>query len=644
MLARLQLRMLLVGTVIVLGWVGYLATLTAKDVYSLRERESAVRGLVIAESLAHSIARALGYGIGIDDLSGIDQVFAARMADNQDVVEIVFNDLDGKVRVPQVAPLRQGVSVSAAVTVGGQARGKVTVYLRSTSPLGALGAPVSVALLILMVVFVATREAVRYGVHRGPGLRDATAAGLLRQIADRDFDHVVKEAHLKKLDIRSAWLSTQIRDLNERFMRLFRLIVSLRHTEPSNAERTRLMALANQARGDAKFAIAKPTVKRPSSTAADMRWLAFVATTSLSIDLFMIGRPSGSLLHSGPLLLGLCLLAAWCGYAFVQRWLVSPSAQTICLGGLIVLGATPLTFVLVSLMGSDGIQPSGPVAAVTPMGMRDLGQFAVACLQAMGVGIFFAGLSRFASTDDPGSGGSEELLIVVLKAIAVVGASSVSIWGPILEGTGMLLLSSALAVGTYFFFAISAFVQRDSKADVAPTHASNSRAVTAAGAGFVLCTAISAVASGVFPGVQIETPELWAWSLLAMAIGFLAQNLPKRWSALHSGMLVLLSNGILLAGPWSMPRVGIIPSMVALTVLTCCLTWLLRETAREATGSFRLTVVRWTVLGSAAAFLLYAACLYLGFSTAIAWGISAAGCLVLFVTPRTPTAKAAHAA
>jgi hypothetical protein len=641
MLARLQLRMLLVGTAIVLGWVGYLATLTAKDVYSLRERESSVRGLVIAESLANSIARALGYGIGIDDLTGIDQVFASRMADNQDVVEIVFNDLDGKVRVPLVAPLRQGVSVSAVVTVGGQARGKVTVYLRNTSVLGALGAPVSVALLILMVVFVATREAVRYGVHRGPGLRDATATGLLRQIADLDFDHVVKEAHLKKLDIRSAWLSTQIRDLNERFTRLFRLIVSLRHTEPSNAERTRLMALANQARGDAKFAIAKPTVKRSSSTDADMRWLAFVATTSLSVDLFMIDRPSGSLLYSGPLLLGLGLLAAWCGYASVQRWLVSPSAQAICLGGLLVLGATPLTFVLVSLMGSDGIQPSGQAAAVTPMGIRDLGQFAVACLQAMGVGIFF---SRFASSNDPGSGGSEELPIVVLKAIAVVGATSVLIWGSILDGTGMMLLSSALAVGTYFFFAISTFAQRSSQTDVAPTTASNSRAVTAAGAGFVLCTAISAVASGVFPGVQIETPELWAWSLLAMGIGFFAPNLPKRWPALQSGMLVLLSNGILLAGPWFMPRVGITPSMAALTVLTCCLTGLLRETTREMAGSCRLTVVRWTVLGGAAAFLLYAASLYLGYSTAIAWGLSAAGCIILIVTLRTPTAKAVHAA
>ena len=644
MLARLQLRMMLVGTAIVLGWVGYLATMTAKDVYSLRDRESAVRGLVVAESLANSIARALGYGIEIDDLTGIDQVFAARLADNQDMVEIVFDDLDGKVRVPLVTPLRQGVSVSAVVAVGGQARGKVTVYLRKTSLLGALGAPISAARLILLVVFVVTREAVRYCVHRGPGLRDSTAKGLLLQIAELDFEHVVKEAHLKKLDIRSAWLSTQIRDLNERFMRLFRLIVSLRHTEPSNAERTRLMALASQARGDAKFAVAKPAVKRPSPTDVDMRWLAFVATSSFSVDLFMIDRLSGSLLYSVPLLLGLGLLAAWCGYAFVQRWLVSSSAQMICLGGLFVLGATPLAFVLVSLVGSDGIQPTGQAATVTRMGIRDLGQFAVACLQAMGAGIFFAGLCRFARNNDPGSGGFEELPIVVLKAIAVVGASSVLLWGSILGDNGMMLLSSALATGAYFFFAISAFAQRDSSTDDAPAPNSNTGAGTAVSAGFVLCSAISAVASGVFPGVPIETPELLAWSLIAMGIGFIAQILPKRWPSSQSGIVALLAHGILFAGPWSVPRVGIITSMIALMVLSYCVIRLLREAAWDTAGTTRITFVRWLVIGGVAAFLLFAACLYLGYSATMVWGFSAVGCLILVVIRKMPTAKAAHAA
>jgi hypothetical protein len=641
MLARLQLRIMLVGTVILLGWVGYLATMTARDVYSLRDRESTVRGLIVAESLADSIGRALGYGIEIDDLTGIDQVFAARLAESQDVVEIVFDDLSGKVRVPSVVPLRQGMSVSAVVTADGQARGKVTVYLRNASLLGALSAPVSAALLILLVVIVAAREAVRYCVHRGPGLRDSTAMGLLMQIAELDFDHVVKEAHLKRLDIRSAWLSTQIRDLNERFMRLFRLIVSLRHTEPSNAERTRLMALANQARGDAKFAIAKPAVERPSSTDVDMRWLVFVATASVSVDIFMIDRLSGSLAYSTALLLALGLIAAWCGYAFVQRWLVSHSGQLICLGGLFVLGATPLAFVLVSLLGGETVQSTGQAATATRIGTRDLGQFAVACLQAMGAGVFFAGLNRFDRRKDPGSSGYEELPIVVLEAIAIVGTSSVLIWGSILGSNGMMLLSSALALASYFFFAISVLTQRDPNADDGPTRTSNGRAATAIGTGFVLSTAISAVSSGVFPGVPIETPELLAWSAVAMGIGFVAQILPKQWPAPQIGILALLANVIVLAGPWSTPRFGTIASMVALTILTYCQIGLLRETARDSAGTQRMTVVRWIVAGGITGFLFFAACLYFGYSASFAWGFSAIGCFILVVVRKTP--RAAHA-
>lgn len=642
MLVRLQLRMMLVGTVILFCWVGYLATMTAKDVYSLRDRESTVRGLIVAESLADSIGRALGYGIEIDDLTGIDQVFAARLAESRDVIEIVFDDLSGKVRVPLVVPVRQGMSVSAVVTAGGQARGTVTVYLRNASLLGALSAPVSAALLILLVVFVAAREAVRYCVHRGPGLRDSTAKGLLLQISELDFDHVVKEAHLKKLDIRSAWLSTQIRDLNERFMRLFRLIVSLRHTEPSNEERTRLMALANQARGDAKFATAKPAVERPSSTDVDMRWLAFVATASVSVDIFMIDRLSGSLAYSTALLLALGLIAAWCGYASVQRWLVSHSGKLICLGGLFVLGATPMAFVLISLLGGETLPTAGQAATVTRIGTRDLVPFAVACLQAMGAGVFFAGLNRFAKSKDPGSSGYEELPIVVLEAIAVVGTSSVLIWSSILGSNGMMLLSSALAVASYFFFAISVFAQREPNAADAPARTSNGRAATAVCTGFVLSTAIAAVSSGVLPGVPIETPDLLAWSVVAMGIGFVAQILPKRWPASQSSTLALMAHAVVLAGPWSMPRVGTIASMVALTVLTYCEIGVLRETTGDSAGTSRITVVGWIVTGSVTGFLLFAAGLYFRYPASFAWGFSAIACFIVVAVRKIP--RAAHAA
>jgi hypothetical protein len=234
------------------------------------------------------------------------------------------------------------------------------------------------------------------------------------------------------------------------------------------------------------------------------------------------------------------------------------------------------------------------------------------------------------------------LPIVVLKAMAVMGASSVLIWGTILGRTGMMLSSSALALGCYFFFAIAAFPHHNRITDKAPTRLSNGRALTAVCTGFVLCTAMSAVASGVFPGGALKAPDLLAWSVIAMGIGFMAQILTKRWPVSQIGIYALLSNVILLAGHWSMPKVGIVTSMVALAVLTFCLISLLRETASDSDGTTRVTIVRWLVVGGVTAFLLFAACLYLGYSAIIVWGLSAVGCAILIVARRLPSVKAAH--
>lgn len=645
MLLRLQFRMVLVGTVVLLGWVGYLAVITAKDVYSLRERESAVRGLIVAESLANAIGRALGYGIAMDDLSGIDRVFAARMEDNQEVVEIVLDDLAGKTRVPTETPRRQGVSVSAVVKADGQAVGQVTVYLRDTSLWGALGAPVSAALLILMVVVLSVREAVRFSVRRGPGLRETAAMGLVRQISQQDFNSVVKEAHLKRLDLRSAWLSTQIRDLNERFTRLFRLIVSLRHTEPSHAEQLRLMALARQARGDAQFAAAKPSVKRLTSMAIDMRWLVFIATASVSVNLFMLDRLPGNALAVGPLMLGLGMLAALFGYAMTQRWLASPSAQWVCLGGLFLLGGTPLVFVVMSWLGDDGMQSSGQAILIMGIGMGTLGQIAVGCLQAMGLGIFFAGLRRFIVGAAQDTWKDEQLPTVVLAALAPVGAALAILWGSTLGSNGMMLLSSALAIAAYFFFAISAFPPGDSLREEAATLIPTKRyRITAAVVGFILGTVISTVVSGVFPAGRIETPQMLAWSTLAMGMGFLAQIRPLRLPESLGGMLALVASIFIAAGAWPTSHVGMPTSIIAVAILTHHLIRILLNVGQDLGSASLVVTLRWLLIGAVTSSLLYAASIYFGYAAWFGWGLSAAGCLTLMGTRGFKTAKVEHAA
>ena len=267
MLWRLRLRMVLAGAALLLGWVGYLTIGLAENNAALRERESAARGLIVAESLAKSIGRALEYGIDLADLRGIDTVFASHMKDNQYIAEIVLDDLEGRVQIPVVATLRKGASVSAAVNADLKAIGRVTVYLRQASMLETISAPISITMLIMLGAVLTLWEAVNYATRRGPGLREIAARSLLAQIAAHDFRSVIKIGSINRIDIRSAWLSTQVRDLNERFKRVFRLIASLRQTEPGNAERLRLMELAKQAQGGAKFADARPIINKLSTVA-----------------------------------------------------------------------------------------------------------------------------------------------------------------------------------------------------------------------------------------------------------------------------------------------------------------------------------------------------------------------------------------
>lgn len=645
MLSQLQFRMVFVGTVLLFGWVSYLAAVTANDVYDLRERESLARGLIVAESLANSIGRAVGYGIELDDLNGIESVFVARIEDNQDIIEIVLDDLDGNARIPLTTPKRQGVSVSAVVKAANESIGQVTVYLRDTSIFGSVSFPIAVALLLLLVVVVVSREAVNYSVRRGPGLREEAAKDLVAQIAELNFNSVVREAHLKRLDLRAAWLSTQIRDLNERSTRLFRLIVSLRRTEPRSAEQARLMALAKEAKGDAKFAVAKPYLKRLSPMAIDIRWLVFVATTSLSVNLFMVHRLNNNLFFSGPFMIGLGLLAALSGYELAQLWLRSQSAQVVCLGGLVILGGVPLVFVVMTFLGSGSMPASVQALLVTNAGMRDLAQVAVGCMQGIGLGIFFSGLKSFVATSDLPLWGYEGLPIVVLTALALVGASLAMIWGVFLGGSGMMLVSVALAVVTYFFFTISAFAGWNSTNRVTPHFAlSDGNGLTGVSVGFVLGTILSAAASGVFPAGRIETAQLFAWSLIAICFGFLAQMHKPRLTEYLSGIFALIAAAVIFSGFLSSSFAGIAVSIVALGIVTYYMICVLVEIGRETRDTPLTRTMRSLVIGATTASLFYAVCIYFALQAAIPWGFVIVGCLIIVVARKKKAAKMAHAA
>lgn len=636
MLSRLQIQMLLIGTILMLSWVGFFSIITAKDVYALRERESAMRGLIVAEALANSIGRALEYGIEIDQLLGIDQVFAARIKENQDIVEIALDDPDGRARVPLTASKRQGISVSATVKMGTQNMGRVTVYLREISFFDTLRTPLSVALLVLLAFTVSAWEAIRFSIRRGPGLREVTTNRLLQQVLALDFTNLVKETRLKRLDLRSAWLSYQVRDLNERFVRIFRLIVSLRHTEPNDGEQARLMALADQARGEAQFAPIKPWVHRPNSTAVDMRWLAFITTTALSVNLFMFDQTAGASTFSRPFTLGLALLAAVFSYLFAQRFTKALSIQATCLSGLLLVAGVPLVFLAITLLGKNSLQTDGQVYLVLNLSTADLSQLAIKCLPAMGLGVFFAGLGRFnVSHDSELRHRHNELPLVVLTSLFLVGAPLAVVWSGSLGTNEILAISSALGLTAYFFFAISDLSKTHGSTVVDTAAATGMNSSAMAASGFVWGTMLGAVTSGVFPPpAQIGFPSLSAGPVIAIGAGFVMSLAPIRVSERFSGVFAFLSSIVVFAGLWSEFFANTIATNVALSILTYHLVGVLRNSNPNSNGKALSNSLNWFAVAGALALLAYSADLYWSPSSAFPWFCSVAACLMLLLVRR----------
>lgn len=644
MLSLLRLRMLLVGAALVLGWVGYLTIASAKEDLALQKYESEARGLIVAESLASSIGRALGYGIAMADLRGIDQVFANRIEGNKYIAEIVLDDLDGKSQVPVAAPRREGASVSAIVKADSEAIGRITVYLSEPSMIEAISGPIAAAMLIMLVVLLTVWEGINYTTRRGPGLREAAARGLLTQMTELDFRTFVKTTKLNRLDIRSAWLSTQIRDLNERFTRISRLIASLRQTEPSSSEQFRLMELAKQARGDAKFAAGRPLVKKISTTAIDIRWLVFIATTSVSVNHFGVGKALANQVITGPLMLALGLLAAMCGYALVVAGARSRSPQAICLAGLIVLGGVPLAFILMSLGGNASPQIAGTVEAWIGSDTRSWSRAAMSGLQSMGLGIFFAGLRRYMANDDCPAADRGQLPVVVLSAWILMGAPLTWIWGEILGGKGVMLLSFGLVMVTYFFYA-SFPLQLRAPANEQQPVAEPPKAswVPAATLGFVLGTVTATSVSGFLPAGTIEAPAFPSWPLLAMSLGFLAQIRPFRAAPFSSALGAFLAAVTLLAAMRLELPGNLFISVFGLAVITYHVIGVLPEVGENLTSCQPNTSMLYVALGMFASLLLFAMCMYLAYSPGIPWGLSTAGCLILLVAQYGLKTRAADA-
>ena len=604
-----------------------------------------MRGQIVADSLANSISRAIGFGINLIDLSGVDQVFANRIADNRYIAEIILDDLESKAQVPGLGPVRKGTSASALVMNGSQAVGRVTVYLRDPSLIETASAPISAAILIMLVVTITAWEGLNYAIRRGPQLREAAATKLLLQLTELDFKSVIRVSRPNRLDIRWVWLTTQIRDMNERFTRIFRLVESLRQTEPSITKQMMLLELAKQARGHAKFASGKPSAIKLSPVAVDVRWLSFIATTALSVNLFVSNKGSVEGSYSNPLTLGICLFVILLGYGLVQQCIRARSAQEICIAGLVVLGGAPLLSFAISAGEAIGMMTAGQVNQVKSTETKFIGNVALVCLQALGLGIFFAGLRRFAVSSATAARDWERLPVVVLSALLLMGASLTWIWEEIFGSHGMKLLSFGLVIITYFFYAISRLEQRTASLGNDRLHLTPIECfTTAAVVGFVLGTVAATVFSGIFPAGQIDNPLFFCWPLIAIGVGFFIPLKLFRLKPYVVLVFILSTQIIVLASIGLELKAGVVASTIALMLMTSPLIGLLSKTGENLSGSALTAALGVISSGMAAGLIVYAACIYLGYPVAMPWAVAAFGTLILLVTQGKTFAKTRHVA
>jgi hypothetical protein len=356
LLRRLMQLMVMSSLLLMLAWLAHLGARTEQLIYDNHVQESTMRSQLLAAELARSINRALDYGIPIGQLQGVDKVFEDRIGANREVAQIVLTDQQGLQLLASGVSQIQGMSVTAHIGQGGSRVGTVTVHVRPIERWDVILLPLSVAALLLALALLVLAEALRFSIRIGPWHRESVVVQALDLAAKRDYTQLVREAPLQAFDRRSTLLSVQIRDLNERFTRLFRLIRSLLETEPSDDKRNKLADLADKLQAHRLFPTGKPTVCRVAASAARQQLLVYLVVMSWAVHLFRLSM--GVSLGSGQATAQVfaALLIAWaCWEVSTRASRPAGSLPWQGLFGLLGMGVAPLAaFFVTSQAGSSG--------------------------------------------------------------------------------------------------------------------------------------------------------------------------------------------------------------------------------------------------------------------------------------------------
>ncbi|WP_263768615.1 hypothetical protein [Propionivibrio soli] len=515
-LVHVERRLALFTVALVAGLVVCLIALIVGQTAELRRNEQRIRAAVIAEALAASIGRALAYDIPFDRLSGVDSVFGTRMSEDGDIVRIVLTDASGKVVAERAVPEPSSVApiaISATVrpTEGeSSAVGTVTVYTEPTTVLEALAFPAALGIIIVVATLTIARRSVSYALKRGAEAREIALHAMQERIAAGDLTTVVNETSPRSFDLRASWLTARIRDLNERRLRLQRLVASLLHTEPELGERQRLSALLIDAVADTRFAAIKPARDRVHPLRSDLGWILFLGSTAVWTALGASGAINGIPVWHRPLLLACAVAGCASGLPLGRRLAMGAPPKLAASLGLTITMLAPVLFAMAQ--GVDAFREPGLWVAIIALGV--------------GFGIFVRALAALPfARQEPSpltiaQGATTTISPSLMMRGLCVGWPLGMIGGTVL-GVGWSFVAAGLVAGVAHMFLASLRIEQTR---IISTH-SGSRPLSPAHPGgwpflgFAFGLFMASSVTGVFPGLRVDTPVETVFALCGLVLG-----------------------------------------------------------------------------------------------------------------------------
>lgn len=275
-----------------LGWslalllVGAAMLLTAWAMWELRDseqRESRARAQLVADAMAARVTRAIALGIPVSGLVGVDSLFAERLRGLPDVAALALRSDDGRV-LSMAAPnggtdLSAGPSATSSVSHGGLRIGSVTLVGKQTN----VGTLMLRWMLPLAAIVAAVAALAAQGLRRcwadGASAREVLVLTACRRIRGGDFGPRFAPLPRREFDKRLRWLTSELRHLNEQYLRVCRLVRSLGQTEPEAGRRDALEQVLRDTTGQDRFRADSTVIplEVPGAQEARLRWQGTLA-------------------------------------------------------------------------------------------------------------------------------------------------------------------------------------------------------------------------------------------------------------------------------------------------------------------------------------------------------------------------------